>query len=104
MLDLDLPVVEGSCLVHLSDGDICFLRLRVEDVCESARHLRLMILDDVDLLNGTELGEDLPQSVFGCSFGNASNVDVAIMSRVNLFTYLLIVLLLLLLAITIRLN
>jgi len=94
MLNLDLPVVERHLLVHFVDCRVCLLCLGVEDVCEAARCLGHVILNDINLLNGTKLREHFPQGIVGRTLRDACNVDVAIMSRVYILALLIQILVL----------
>ena len=102
VLNFDLPVVERHLLVHFFARGVCFLRLGVEDICEASRCLGHVVLDDINLLNGTKLREHFPQGILGRTLRDACNVDVAIMSRVYILA--LLIQILVLLFVTLRLG
>ena len=83
MLNRDIPVVEGLCLVCALDCLVGLLARLEKDVGEAARDLCVMVLDNMNVQNRSVLREVLPQLVFGGAAWNARNVDVAVVLRLD---------------------
>lgn len=90
MLHRNVPVVEWLSLIRVLDRIIGISTCLVQDVGEAARDLRVMILDNVHIQNGTELREVLSQLVFCRAARDTCDVDVTIVLLFNFVALLVI--------------
>lgn len=86
VLHRDFPFIERLGLVHGFDGSVGFFTILEEYVGETAWLFRRRVLNNVDIQDGSELGELFANIIFSGAARYTGNIDVTVILRVNRLT------------------
>ncbi len=79
----DFPVIEDLLLMHVVDCFICRSTRREHNIREALGHVRFQVTHQVHVLDRSKTAKLLPYHIFRDAARQASNINVAVLSKTN---------------------